>query len=150
MTITIETASMRHMDRLYEIERECFKDEAFSRQQITNLLKEYNSISLVAIENDNIAGFIIAEMSARRSALDGHVLTIDVSPKYQRRGIGLKLLQEIEKIFMEKGIRTCHLEVREDNVEALRLYEKTGYERIGRLKNYYGKADGLYLGKRLS
>jgi ribosomal-protein-alanine acetyltransferase len=149
MAIIIETASMQHLDRLCEIERECFKEEAFSRQQIANLIGDYNSISLIAVESGRIVGFIIGMIYAKRSALDGHILTIDVSPHFQRKGIGLKLLQAIESIFAEKDVKTCHLEVREDNTEALRLYEKAGYEQIGKLKNYYGKADGLYLCKSL-
>ena len=148
--MTIETASMRHLDRLCEIERECFKEEAFSRQQIANLLMDYNTISLIAVEKSNIMGFIIGTIIFERKALDGHVLTIDVTPPNQRRGVGQKLLQEIEKILAEKDVKTCHLEVREDNIKALSLYKNAGYETIGKLKNYYGKADGLYLRKNLA
>jgi ribosomal-protein-alanine acetyltransferase len=150
MTMTIETASMRHLARLHEIERECFKKEAFSRQQIANLLMDYNTISLIAVEKSNIIGFIIGTIIFERKALDGHVLTIDVTPASQRRGVGQKLLREIEKIFAEKDVKTCHLEVREDNIKALSLYKNAGYETIGKLKNYYGKADGLYLSKNLA
>lgn len=150
MPVTVETASMRLLDRLYEIERECFKEEAFSRRQIASLLEDYNSIGLVAVENEKIVGFIIGMICVKRSASDGHILTIDVLPQHQRKGIGMKLLQEIEKIFIEKNVKTCHLEAREDNVEALRLYEKAGYKKIGKLRNYYGEADGLYLCKPLT
>lgn len=150
MAISVETASMRHLDRLCEIEKECFREEAFSRQQIANLLAEYNSISLVAVENNRVVGFVIGALCVDRNALDGHVLTIDVSQSHQRKGVGLKLLREIEKIFINKNVKTCHLEVREDNIKALGLYEKIGYKRIGKLENYYGKADGLYLRKILA
>lgn len=141
---------MRHLDRLCEIERDCFKEEAFSRQQIANLLMDYNTISLIAIEKSNIIGFIIGTIIFERKALDGHVLTIDVTSPSQRRGVGQKLLQEIEKIFAERDIKTCHLEVKEGNIKALSLYKNAGYQTIGKLKNYYGKADGLYLRKNLA
>jgi ribosomal-protein-alanine N-acetyltransferase len=150
MSIEIETASIRHLDMLYEIEKACFKEEAFSRQQIANLLGDYNSISLVAIEDGRIVGFIIGAIYVERKALGGHVLTIDVLPRYQRKGVGLRLMQAIERIFVEKDVKTCHLEVREDNLKALGLYEKVGYEKTRRLKSYYGRADGLYLRKSLA
>ena len=150
MAFTIETTSIHYLDQLYAIEKECFREEAFSRQQIANLLGDYNSISLAAVEDGKIVGFIIGSIYMRRNASDGHVLTIDVSPKYRRKGIGLRLLQEMERIFETKDVKTCDLEVRVDNIEALKLYEKSGYKRIGRLKNYYGKADGLYLSKSLT
>lgn len=150
MPITIETASNRQLDRLYQIEKECFSEEAFSKQQIANLLMDYNTISLIAVEKGNIIGFIIGAIYSERNAANGHVLTIDVSPQHQRKGVGSKLLQELEKILAQRNIKTCRLEVKENNIKALGLYEKAGYQRIGRLKNYYGNADGLYLQKDLT
>jgi ribosomal-protein-alanine acetyltransferase len=150
MTISVEGASIRHLDRLYEIELECFKKEAFAKQQIARLLTDYNSISLVAKINDKIAGFIVATVDFERNVLGGHILTIDVSLSHRRKGIGLRLLQETEKLLREKGIRASHLEVREDNLAALKLYQKSGYRKVGRLKNYYGNANGIYLWKSLT
>jgi ribosomal-protein-alanine acetyltransferase len=149
-TLAIEDASIRHLDRLYEIEMECFEKEAFTKQQIAYLLTDYNSISLVAKVNDKIVGFIIGKINVERKSLVGHILTIDVSHRHRRKGIAQKLLQEIEKIFREKGIKVCYLEVREDNIAALNLYQKSGYRKIGRLKNYYENAHGIYLRKALT
>ena len=150
MTITIEDASIRYLDRLYEIEMECFEKEAFTKQQIAYLLNDYNSISLVAKENEKIVGFIIGRIHVERKSLVGHILTIDISPAHRQKGIAVKLLQEIERIFKEKGVKLCHLEVREDNVAALSLYQKSGYKKIGRLKNYYENAHGICLRKTLT
>jgi len=150
MEVTIEDASIQHLDRLYEIEKECFDKEVFTKQQIAHLLTDYNSIGLVAKINGKIVGFVIGMLYIERTALAGHILTIDVSPAYRKKGIAQKLLKEIEKIFKEKGAKTCHLEVREDNVAALRLYQKLGYKKVARLKGYYRDANGIYLRKNLT
>lgn len=150
MTAVIEDALVRHLDRLSEIETECFIDEAFTKEQILHLLKEYNCVNLVARVDGIIAGFVIGMMYVDRKALHAHILTIDVSPAYRRRGIGQLLLQEIERIFKEKGVNASHLEVREDNVAAINLYRKLGYEEIGKLRNYYGKVNGIYFKKVLA
>jgi ribosomal-protein-alanine N-acetyltransferase len=150
MPITIEDASIRHLDKLYEIEMECFEREAFTRQQIAHLLTDYNSVSLVAKVNGEIVGFIIGMIYLERNSLTGHILTIDISLIHRRRGIAQKLLQEIEKIFKGKGVKACRLEVREDNIAALRLYQKFGYKKVAKLKNYYGNAHGIYLKKDLT
>jgi ribosomal-protein-alanine acetyltransferase len=150
MTVMIEDALVRNLDRLYEIETECFGDEAFSKKQIAQLLEEYNCVSLIARVGDTIAGFVVGMIYVDRKALYGHILTIDVAPTYRRRGIGQLLLQEIERIFMQKSVKASHLEVREDNVAAINLYRKLGYEKIGKLKNYYGNANGIYFKKALS
>jgi ribosomal-protein-alanine acetyltransferase len=150
MTLTIEDASTRHLDRLYEIETECFKKEAFAKQQIARLLADYNSVSLVAKLNGEIVGFIIGMICFERNSFVGHILTIDVSVAHRQKKIAEKLMQEIEKIFKEKGAGSCHLEVREDNIAALNLYKKLGYKNIAKLKNYYGNAHGIYLKKDLT
>lgn len=150
MSAKIEETSIKHLDRLYEIETECFETEAFTKQQIAYLLTDYNSVGLVAKVNGEIAGFIIGKVYANGKSATGHILTIDVSPKHRRRGIGLKLLHEIEKAFTDKGVKICCLEAREDNTAALNLYRKHGYKIVGRLKNYYGSANGICLRKVLT
>ena len=59
------------------------------------------------------------------------------------------MLREIEAILKQKGITECQLEVREDNSAAIKLYQNSGYQKMGRLENYYGKKHGLYLKKTL-
>jgi len=150
MTAAIEDALVRHVNRLCEIETECFRDDAFTKEQILQLLKEYNCVNLVARVNGIIAGFVMGMMYLDRKAVYAHILTIDVSPAYRRKGIGRMLLQEIERIFKEKGVKACLLEVREDNVAAISLYRRLGYEKIGKLENYYGNAHGIYFKKVLA
>jgi ribosomal-protein-alanine N-acetyltransferase len=150
MAITVEDASIKQLDRLYEIEKECFNKEAFTKQQIAHLLTDYNSIGLLAKEKEEIVGFIIGTIQAEKNSLVGHIVTIDVSKAHQRRGLGAELLQQIEKIFRAKGVNECHLEAREDNVAALNLYQKLGYIKVGRLRNYYGDAHGTHLRKTLA
>ena len=150
MQATVEDASIRDLDRLYEIETECFRREAFTRTQIAQLLSGYNSIALVARVEGQIVGFVIGEIYIDGRVLQGHICTIEILPNFRRRGIGEKLLQEIEELFKQKKVKASALEVREDNVPAIELYRKLGYEKIGRLRNYYGEAHGLYLGKTLT
>ena len=148
-TVKIEDASIKHLDRLFEIEMECFKSEAFTKQQIAQLLTNQNCVSLIALENDKIIGFIIGMVYIEGNILTGHILTIDVSPSHRRRGIGIKLLQELEKIFKNRGVKVSRLEVREDNIAALNLYQKLGYKKVGKLHNYYGDVHGIVLKKVL-
>jgi ribosomal protein S18 acetylase RimI-like enzyme len=97
-----------------------------------------------------IVGFIIGMIHIERNALVGHILTIDVLPSHRRRGIAQMLLQKIEEIFKERGVKSCRLEVREDNVAALKLYQKLGYKKVARLEHYYGNVHGICFRKDLS
>jgi ribosomal-protein-alanine acetyltransferase len=149
MEITIADVSIKLLDKLYRIEKQCFEQEAFTKQQLTYLLTDYNTIRLAAFVNDEIAGFIIAHVDIERKAPFGHIITIDVTPTYRRQGIAQKLLQKTEAIFKNHSIKECRLEVREDNAAAINLYQKLGYKKAGTLRKYYGNANGLYLRKTL-
>ena len=150
MLVAIEKASIKHLDTLYEIEMKCFETEAFTKQQIAYLLADSNSVILVSKVKGEIVGFVIGKINLDRKPATAHILTIDVSPEHRRKGIGRSLLQEIEKTFKHEGAKICCLEARENNIEALSLYEKFGYERVGRLENYYPNVHGIRFRKVLT
>jgi len=151
LSISVRQATVNDLEELYEIERECFTVEAFTKEQIMLLLQDSNSISLTAQTNGEIAGFIISLTEHIRGVKTGHICTIDVAVKHRRKGVGEKLLKEIEEIFARKGVKICYLEARVDNVAALELYRKQGYAEIEKLDNFYRKdVHGVRLQKRLS
>jgi len=149
LSITIQQATINNLETLYQIERECFTLEAFNKQHITYLLQNPNAVSLVAKINNAIAGFIIGLIHRRDEKITGRVYTLDVAVTYRRKGVGLKLLDEIERIFAKRGVKICYLEVRKDNVAALELYRKHGYVEVEELKDYYKGAHGVRLKKKL-
>ncbi len=149
MSIIIQKATIDDLETLYEIERECFIVEAFSKQHIADLLEDQDSISLVARKNSEIAGFIIGLVHRRNKMIGGHIYTIDVTVKHRRRGVGLKLLENLERIFLERGVKVCYLETRIDNVAARELYQKQGYVEVEKLEHFYRGVHGIRLQKKL-
>ena len=147
MEVKIETATIKFLDQLYQIEEKCFDQEAFTKRQIAYLLTEYNTIALAAKVDSNILGFIIAQVEVEENTEFGHILTINVAPKYRRQKTASKLLNEIENLLKQKGITECRLEVRENNTPAIKLYHTQGYQTICKLEKYYDKKHGLYLKK---
>ncbi len=148
MDLKIETASIKLLDILCQIEQKCFDEEAFTRRQIAYLLTDYNTIALVAKVNLEVTGFIIAQVEISEIEY-GHIITLNVAPNYRRKKIASNLLDEVEVMLKQRGISECRLEVREDNNAAIKLYSKLGYRIIDKLERYYGKKHGLYLKKSL-
>ena len=68
---------------------------------------------------------------------EADVTKVSVVPEEKRKGIGEALLRELMKMAPSRGIRKIFLEVRESNSAAIRLYEKTGFETVGRRKQDY-------------
>jgi ribosomal-protein-alanine N-acetyltransferase len=137
MAMKIDFASLQDLDVLYRIEKECFASEAYTREQLAYLLKSPNAISLVAKEDNETVGFIIGMMENYGKTTVGHIVTIDVLPKHRRAGVGLQLLDKLEKEFVGQGVKTIYLEVRIDNQAARKLYARKGYMQLEPLENYY-------------
>jgi len=137
------------LETFYQIERECFTIEAFSKEHIAYLLQNPNTVSLAAQINSEIAGFIIGLIYRQNKMITGRVYTLDVASNYRRKGVGLKLLNELELKFVKRGVKICYLEARVDNMAALELYHKHGYVETKKLKKYYRGIHGVRLKKKL-
>jgi ribosomal-protein-alanine N-acetyltransferase len=149
MEIRIEDASLRYLDKLYEIEQQCFTEEAFTKRQIAYLLTDYNAVGLIAKVNNEISGFIIVQEETEEDTAYGHIITLNVAPAFRRKGVAKKLLAEVESILKSRGIMQIRLEVRHNNQAAIKLYLHLGFKEMGKLEKYYGKEHGLYLQKNL-
>ena len=64
--------------------------------------------------------------------------------EYTGLGIGRIMIEEVCKIAKENGIEQVELEVAANNRNAISLYEKLGFEKIGTLPNNMKYADGTY------
>ena len=68
---------------------------------------------------------------------EGDILNVAVRRDRQKEGIGQFLVDSILRMADLQGIRLVHLEVREGNQTARRLYERLGFKEDGLRRNYY-------------
>lgn len=80
---------------------------------------------------------------------EASVMTVGVAPAHQRRGIGRALMAYLLDQARGENCRQVHLEVRDTDTGAQRLYTSFGFEVIGRRRRYYHDADGLTMRLRL-
>lgn len=84
---------------------------------------------------------------------EAHLLNICVSPQWQGRGIGRRLLRRMLRIARERDADTMFLEVRDSNLGARGLYESEGFGEIGRRRDYYpairGREDAIVYAKAM-
>lgn len=73
---------------------------------------------------------------------EAHLLNITVKPESQSRGLGLRLLEHLMSRAYALNARECFLELRDSNRAAYRLYERFGFNEIGRRRDYYPVAGG--------
>src|SRR5262245_24024944 len=99
-----------------------------TREPRTALLDDPAAILLVALEGGSPVGFVLAYELKRRH---GHAVTlciyeIEVDEACRRRGVGSRLLSELEALARERGVAEAFVLTDADNVPAMRLYEAAG------------------------
>jgi [ribosomal protein S18]-alanine N-acetyltransferase len=87
---------------------------------------------------DEVVGYGILSIGAG----EAHVMNICVSPKYQRQGLGRRMMNRLIEVALENRSKTMLLEVRPSNTPAVQLYLSMGFNEIGIRKNYYPTQDG--------
>ncbi|MCP8882992.1 ribosomal protein S18-alanine N-acetyltransferase [Devosia sp. XJ19-1] len=85
-----------------------------------------------------IAGFALI----RTVADEAELLTIAVEPRWRGKGVGRALMDAVFADLMLSPARRMFLEVDEQNLAAIRLYEKLGFSRISSRQGYYARPDG--------
>lgn len=85
-----------------------------------------------------IAGFALIRLAADEAEL----LTIAVDPKWRGKGLGRAIMEAVFADLMMSPARRMFLEVDEQNLAAIRLYERQGFATISSRKGYYPRPDG--------
>ncbi len=131
-------------------------------------LSDFNTLSDILIPdfddfwNENIlkselqnpfSTYIIAKLENKIVGFAGMIDTIDqmeitnivVKKDYRKNGIGNILLNKL--ISLAKGNKKTEiiLEVNENNISAIKLYEKNGFKKCGLRKRYYNNTDNAII-----
>ena len=132
---------------LVQIE-EHFSTDRLSRASFRHLLRHGHASVWVCEEDDVIAGNAV--VLYRRGSFSARLYSLVVHPDYLRRGIAQALLAAVESDAADRGCCELSLEVRPDNLPAIRLYRKDGYTVTGKAGKFYEDGtDALRMRKRL-
>lgn len=101
-------------------------------EEIQKKLSHNPELFLVAEEDGQIIGTVIGGFDGRR----GLIYHLAVAAPFRGRGIGSRLMSEIEYRLRAKGCIRSYLMVTTDNEEAMRYYEKRGWERMDFVVTY--------------
>ena len=108
---------------------------SWSEEATKTLLEHPYAASLIAIvgpERDK-AGFVLAQVAGD----EAEILSIGVVPKWQRLGLGRRLVEGLIRAVQRAEARRVFLEVAVDNHAAIKLYDALDFRRVGRRPKYY-------------
>ena len=105
----------------------------WSEDEIERLLLDRSVLAHRATISGAIAGFIISRIAAD----EAEILSVAVARAQRGRGLARALLRLHLGRLAGLGVGSVFLEVGEDNDAAGRLYERAGFEQVGRREAYY-------------
>ena len=92
-------------------------------------IMETHSIKLECTINNKVIGQAGLEYKYRKTEepyTDGYIFGVSVNPKYQHNGVGSKLINKIEEIAKDIGLKVLYL--RPATEEVKNFYNKLGYK----------------------
>lgn len=128
--------------QLAELERASF-DPPWSEQGLAAELAKEGALALGIRSAPDGAELAAAALFSTVLG-EAELLRVATRPSARRRGLAEALLADALERLGRAGIATVFLEVDEGNAPARTLYEKLGFEEVGRRPGYYrGGADAI-------
>ena len=117
-----------YIEQIFNLEKDIFKNSAFSRTYLDTLIKGDNSFIYIYLIDDKVFGYLMI-----LDSIDVYeILAIATVEEYRNKGIAQELLDKIKT-------KDIFLEVRESNQTAINFYKKNKFKEISIRKNYYSK-----------
>jgi ribosomal protein S18 acetylase RimI-like enzyme len=132
----IRKARLADLEALVRIENASFEVDRFSRRSFRYLLTKANAQTLVA-EDDSGTPVGYVTLLFHTGVSLARMYSLAVVPGSRGSGLGSTLIEAAETTALANDCVSLRLEVRRDNAESIRLYEKLGYRLFGRHADYY-------------
>lgn len=131
----IRKARLHDLGSLVAIENAAFETDRFSRRSFRYLLTKANAETLVHEDNGRVTGYVMVLFHTGTSL--ARLYSLAVLPESAGHGIGTELIKAAESLVLSHDCISLRLEVRADNANAIRRYEKLGYRQFSRMPDYY-------------
>jgi ribosomal-protein-alanine N-acetyltransferase len=133
LSIELRRLDARDLDTVEVIERASYPTP-WSRSMFAAELRKPSALALGAYAE---TGELVAYAFASRYVDAWHVMNVAVAPEHRKHGIATRLLERLFEVTASDQRRGYTLEVRVSNLDAIRLYERMGFEARGVRRGYY-------------
>jgi ribosomal protein S18 acetylase RimI-like enzyme len=123
------------VDELLALEEACFECDRISRRNLRNLLRSPSAGCLGVYSQDELVGSMV--LLFRKNTRSARVYSVAVSASHRGRGIARRLMDQAECEARARACLRIRLEVRTDNVPAIKLYERLGFKAVRMKSGYY-------------
>ena len=139
-TIKFRKLSVEDLPQIIHIQ-EIITKKKIGLKKITqwgDTIQNDSSLSLVALDGDQVVGFIISEIMTNSFGLDqsGWIKIIGVHPKFMGAGIGQSLITQLFRQFKKKKIMEIYTAAQWDAVDILSFFKSIGFDRSNFINLY--------------
>ena len=147
--VSLREAIYNDLPLLLKIEQQCFATDRLSRRRMRFYIDAPHAVFVVAEKGTELVGYGLLLM--RRGTQLTRLYSLAVLPEARGLGIAESVIGRLEECALARGKRFMRLEVSEQNLGAIRLYERLGFEQFGVYSQYYeDSSDALRMQKVLS
>ena len=141
----IDTVSIKDLDEIYNLERNSFKKDSFSKDLILNLI--LNNTYFFKLINDEFSNIIIGFIIIIQDREDRvNLINFLIKKEDRKRGYGRSLLRyTLKKVVALDKIKTIVLNVNSKNKAAIKLYQEFNFRIVHSIENYYRDKQSAYL-----
>ena len=141
MIIEIFQNDIENINKLENTFEKYFKKNKIIDDLKQNIFSKY----FIYMEKSNIISFVNYYDLYDRF----EIVNIEVLEEFRNNKIASKMMEHLIKIGQEKNILNITLEVRIDNINALKLYRKYGFKEVAKREKYYDGIDAFLMERKL-
>lgn len=149
MDVKVEKMTISDLKNIKDILQTEF-DDFWNYKILEEELNSSNSYYLVAKAENELENEIVGFAGIKVVLDEADVMNIVVKKSKRNNKIGSLLLEHLISLAKNLNCKSLSLEVNEDNLPAINLYKKFGFEQIGIRKNYYEDKNGIVMVKYLT
>ncbi len=132
MNLSFRLMAPEDADAVEVVEKACFAIP-WSRESFWKAAGDSNTCYLLVLDGERVIGYAGCWISFE----EGQITNVAVLPEYRGKGVGTKLMGEIIRLLLARGLTALTLEVRPSNAPARALYARYGFREAGVRKGYY-------------
>ena len=148
--MNIRKATPEDLEKIVELNSELFRHDfefddtldlawpnsKWGRDYFEKSITSERSFTLVATENEDIIGYMIAGLPETPDYMKKEIRLVEVEntfivEKCRRQGIGEKMYEEVEAWGRDRGAKMMKIEASFDNEKARNFYKKMGLKEAG-------------------
>jgi ribosomal protein S18 acetylase RimI-like enzyme len=134
MTVEVRELGIDDIAPIYHLGEELFTSELYpylyrtwDEWEVIGLYNTDPEYCLVAEIDGELAGFTLGTIITKSALTYGYILWLGVSPKFQRRGVADKLIDQAIARMIDDGARFMLVDTDPANVAAIKFFNRKGF-----------------------